>query len=219
MTKLAIGITGRARRGKTTTAHIIANVCQAHKVSVQILSFADPIKEFLTSVIGRAAPFRGTDEERNAPIPELTWGDCSMMFRCNAEILLGEPVKPDDHPTGRLLMQLFGSEVIRQGFLADVWVRIAANRCRDFQGVTLIDDVRFPNESTIFDYVLKITRPNFPMSKHISESSVDDIPAERLAQVFDNAGSREDLRIDVEEWLGTTGHFFTPAFFKGASCE
>ncbi len=214
-TKLAIGIAGRARRGKGTIASIMTDYCAAHQIPCQIVSFADPLKDFLTSVVGRREPFRGNDADRNAPIPEMTWGDFAEPFQIAAIELFGDVIRPDVHPTGRQLMQLYGTDVIRKYFMADVWVRIAKNKCRDFNGVTLIDDVRFPNEAAtrrfapdraVFDLTVRVDRPGFPLSNHASEVSVDQIPAEYLATVFDNAGTIDDLKDKVVGWAELVLH-------------
>ncbi len=201
MTKLAIGITGRAQRGKTTTAKILMGLSSMAGTPVQLVSFADPIKDFLTAVIGRSEPFRGNEQDRNAPIPEITWGDCSDLFRTHAIHLLGREVVLTDNPTGRQLMQLFGSEVVRQGFMADVWVRMTKTKCDKFDGLSCVDDARFENECRIFDHVLKITREGYPMSTHASEVAVDLIPMDRFSAVFSNDGSTEALVEKVQEWF------------------
>ncbi len=158
-------------------------------------------------MVGRPAPFRGNDEERNAPIPEITWADLAPAFRTSFMEMTGGPCVLDDHPTGRQLMQLFGTEVIRNRFMPDVWVRIAQNRCRDFQGITLVDDVRFPNEAKMFDIVLKVERPGFPMSTHMSEVAVDQIPMDVLDAIFNNDGTIPDLACKVHDWACSVSGF------------
>lgn len=207
MPKLSIGIAGRARRGKGTIAAIMTNWCALHGIPSQIVSFADPIKDWLTQIVGTSTPFRGTDQERNAPIQHMIWAEFAPPFQQAAAELLGADYDNMDHPTGRQLMQLFGSQVIRQQFLPDVWVRIANHRCRAFQGVSLVDDVRFPNEAKIFDLVLKVNRPNFPLSTHASEVSVDQIELDIFSRIFDNDGTIDDLTIKVHDWACSIPQF------------
>ncbi len=204
---LSIGIAGRARRGKGTIAGIMTQWCAAHEIPSQIVSFADPIKEFLISVVGRSEPFRGDDTQRNAPIPEVRWLDFAPEFRAAASELQGSHIDPASHPTGRQLMQLYGTNVIRKYFMADVWVRIAMNRSRNFPGVTLVDDVRFPNEAKMFDLVLKVDRPGFPMSDHASEVAVDQIPLDLFSCRFDNDGTIPDLAVKVHDWACSIPNF------------
>lgn len=116
-----------------------------------------------------------------------------------------------DSPTGRQLLQLFGTNVIRQRFVADAWVRMAENRVRMYKGVTILDDVRFPNEAQVhhygeqpkkrFDLLFKIVRPGVENLIHESETAVDTIPLNAFNAVFVNDGNIQALRTDVLKWL------------------
>ncbi len=50
--------------------------------------------------------------------------------------------------TPRLVLQLWGTEVCRQGFHDDVWIASLENRLRKQQDNIVISDCRFPNEIT-----------------------------------------------------------------------
>ncbi len=212
MQSVTIGVAGRARRGKGTIVGFLAQWAALQGQPVQLVSLADPLKDFLTAVIGRSAPFRGTDEERNAPIPEITWRDFAPSFVQAASELAGRQLDPNDHPFGRQLLQLVGTDVIRKMWLPDVWVRIARNKAQAFPGLTFIDDCRFANECVLksadpnglFDFVLKVNRPGWPMSDHASEVAVDHIPLNRFDRVIENDGTLCALERKVHEWAATT---------------
>lgn len=217
-TPFLIGCVGRARHGKGTLANILlkwvfsANVLQQR---AHIISFADPLKDFLTSLVGRAEPFRGNSAERSTPIPELSWWDLTSDIRYEAEKTWPE----QDfklNPTGRQLMQIFGTNVVRRRFCSDTWVRIAESRAKDFKGVTVIDDVRFPNEALRyveshmpeqrFNLLFKVVRPGVPNIDHESEDAVDTIQLDAFDAIFVNDSDVEALEKRVLRWLKVHAH-------------
>ncbi len=205
----AIGCLGRARHGKGELSRILADYYESKGIPVQVISFADPIKEFLADLIGRREPFRGNDAERNAQLPELTWKQVApRLLTAAIEVyrLTNDQINQES-PSGRQLMQLFGSDVVRDGFVSDTWARIAANRTRKFDGVTCVDDVRFCNEAKprreggLFDMVFKVIRPDLPLLSHKSETSVDLVPGEHITAVFRNDTTVPELRQKVFSYL------------------
>ncbi len=208
--QLTIGICGRARHGKGTLANLMWQWFEKRGQTAQVISFADPLKQFLIDFIGRKEPFRGNDEQRNAPVTEITWADLTPAFVEAARVSFPD-LQLESHPTGRQLMQLFGTEVIRTNFCANAWVRIAGGRAKQFNGVTIVDDVRFPNEAYlrhdgpvmfgIFDAIYKIVRPGMPVLTHPSETEVDKIPLESFERVFENDGDIWQLNLYVDSAL------------------
>jgi hypothetical protein len=208
MKSITIGIAGRARHGKGSVASALQYWCGTKRVESQIVSLADPIKDFLTQLLGRPEPFRGNDHQRNASIPEITWRDLSPVLNEKALQYYG-PEAMTRNPSGRQLMQLFGSDVVRSNFMDDSWVRIAGSRGRNFQGISICDDVRFTNEARprvhggIFDVVLKVERPGMPASTHASEVAVDQIPLDWFSTVVPNDADLALLDVKVWSWAET----------------
>jgi hypothetical protein len=203
---MIIGCVGRARHGKGSTAETIKTWADANGVRAQIIALADPLKDFLSLMVGRSEPFRGNAVQRNEPVPELPWSKLGDQIREEARAHW-----PDQNflvpPTGRQLMQLFGTDVVRKHFFADTWVMMAGNRAKLFDGITVIDDMRFPNEARlrkeggINDVILKILRPDIPNLNHPSEDAVDTIPMEWFSRIFDNDGDLLALQYRVTNWL------------------
>jgi hypothetical protein len=50
------------------------------------------------------------------------------------------------NPTPRLMLQLWGTEVCRNGFHDDIWIASLENKMRKTSDNIVISDVRFPNE-------------------------------------------------------------------------
>lgn len=223
---MIIGISGEARHGKGTVAQAMQTAFATRGVRVQIISYADPLKDFLTLVIGRSEPFRGSDAERNAPVPEIRWRDLSDSIKHEA-IGLGWLTAEtlDAHPSGRQLMQLFGTTTIRDHFLHDAWIRIAKTRARRHAGITLIDDTRFNNEAVKHpsghnDLLVKVFRPgqdNGAASKHSSETGPRAIPDEWLDGTLLNDDSvavlAKKARDLLRQWwsAGKLGQYLDPA--------
>ncbi len=216
--KMSIGLCGRARHGKDTSALLIKKIMESRDIPCQIISFADPLKDFLIAMVGRVEPFRGTTEQRQAPLPELLWADLAPRFLrgvlkswgpawCRPLVyLLPERLVRalvakhlGDHPNGRQMMQLFGTETVRENLCESTWLKIAANRAKAFEGCTIVADVRFPNEARprwaggLFDMVLKIVRPGQPVINHPSEWSVDLVPPGYFRAVVCNDSTEQDL--------------------------
>ncbi len=221
-TQRTIGCCGRARHGKDTVAALIKTWHHANHRKCQVIAFADPIKEFLTSMVGRVEPFRGNNDERTAPLPELLWRDMTSNILRGALLSWGPKLVRSRpflailpkaalvtlvehnlgvHPNGRQLMQLLGTEVIRQQLIDGAWIMIAGNKAARFPGTTVVSDVRFPNEALrknqkggIFDDVYKIVRPGQPVINHPSEWSVDLIGPQQFTAIIHNDAGLPELK-------------------------
>jgi hypothetical protein len=194
-----IGILGRARHGKGTLAEIFSKRFTDLGVAWQVVSFADPLKDFLTRLVGRSEPFRGTDAERTAPVPEIGWSDLAELVRSEALAAWPE-IDIAVNPSGRQLMQLFGTNIVRDRFMYDTWKRIAGQRAKAFDGITIIDDVRFSNEAEprsiggILDRCVKVVDPRRPLLSHASDTAVDLVPDGSVSATLVNDGTIDDLR-------------------------
>lgn len=208
--QISIGFAGRARHGKGTCASTVAAWASGRGIPVQVISFADPLKDFLTAWLGRSEPFRGNDTDRNTPLVDVTWMDLAQNMRTSAAIYWPHQ-DPEVNPTGRQLLQLFGTDVIRNNFAPDAWFQIAYNRAKAFDGITLMDDVRFPNEARvkrltvkgIFHHLIKVVRPGIPNIQHKSEDAVDTIDMSWFDMQIINMTDVPSLVTVVEQWCNT----------------
>lgn len=155
-----IGITGKAGAGKDTLA---LHLQQKHGYTRR--AFADPIKELLNRRFG------WTPEQ---------WEDRQWKER-PCVITLDVPAR-DWHSrlSPRQLAQWLGTEVGRNTFGEDCWVRALENWwVRRADTTLVIPDVRFNNEAEWIQRmggrVIRVTRPNAPgVAPHVSERGVDD---------------------------------------------
>lgn len=172
-------------------------------------SFADTLKEFCIETLGLSyEQCYGTDDEKNSPTQYaweniesyLRWKFGSRQMRYHNRIvddarsMVGrqdfyydissghDPVvgQKTGKMTGREIMQVFGTDLIRENF-GNVWAAATVRKIkRHNKPLSTIVDCRFPNEiDTIMKepggFVVRLTRSPFGLAdKHPSEASLDD---------------------------------------------
>jgi len=123
---MIIGICGLIGSGKGTVADILVD--QGFKK----VSFADKLKDGVSTIFGwdRAMLEGDTDESR-------TWREQRDDF-WSAETKM--------EVTPRLVLQLFGTDCMRNGFDDGVWVSLLKKTILETPGNYVVPDVRFENE-------------------------------------------------------------------------
>jgi hypothetical protein len=145
------------------------------KSNVGEYSFADTLKDFCIETLGlRREQCYGTDEEKNQPT-EYLWENTDPILMQKFEKTFGKKKGP---MTGREIMQIFGTELIR-GTFGNVWAMATIRRIwSDKLPLAIITDNRFPNEVEsilrVGGYVIRLTRSPFGYCDcHASEASLD----------------------------------------------
>ncbi len=123
---MIIGICGLIGSGKGTVADILVD--QGFKK----VSFADKLKDGVSTIFGwdRAMLEGDTDESR-------TWREQRDDFWSSETKM---------EVTPRLVLQLFGTDCMRNGFDDGVWVSLLKKTILDNPGNYVVPDVRFENE-------------------------------------------------------------------------
>ena len=123
---MIIGICGLIGSGKGTVADILVD----H--GFKKVSFADKLKDGVSTIFGwdRAMLEGDTDESR-------TWREQRDDF-WSAETKM--------EVTPRLVLQLFGTDCMRNGFDDGVWVSLLKKTILENPGNYVVPDVRFENE-------------------------------------------------------------------------
>ena len=126
---MIIGICGLIGSGKGTVADIL--VAQGFKK----VSFADKLKDGVSTIFGwdRAMLEGDTDESRH-------WREQRDNFWSNETKM---------EVTPRLVLQLFGTDCMRNGFDDGVWVSLLKKQILDNPGNYVVPDVRFRNEQNM----------------------------------------------------------------------
>lgn len=170
-----IGLHGRARSGKDTTARLIYELSE------------DPVsRHALAGPLKKAA----------AKLFSLTE---SQLYGDQKEV-----VDPYWGATPRKIMQLLGTEALRNTFGQDMHLRILARKLlNDPSPIAVITDVRFENEAEFVllrgGIVVEILRPEGVMvEQHASEVP---LPRHLVTKTILNDGSIEDLKERVNELL------------------
>lgn len=177
MTKIIIGITGKAGSGKDTLSDYLVNQ------GFIKLSFGSAVKDIVSIVTGWSRDFvEGTNEERH----------------------LRETLKhPDYNKTCRELMQFIGTDLFRKQLSDNIWVNIIKNKIESdkINNKFVITDVRFDNEAqmikSIGGYIIQINRQNIHKLNHISENGITcDVD-----YIIENDGSKNELHDKINKFI------------------
>jgi hypothetical protein len=124
---MIVGFVGFIGSGKDTAADYLVNFHEFRRDS-----FANTLKDAVACVFGwdRTMLEGRTKSSREwREQPDVWWSE-----------RLGRKITP------RLMLQLWGTEVCRQGFHDDIWIASLENKLRKTTDNIVISDVRFPNE-------------------------------------------------------------------------
>ena len=125
---MIIGICGLIGSGKGTVADILVENHNFEK-----LSFADKLKDGVASVFSWDRDMLEGDTDRSR-----IWREKTDVFWSNET---GREVTP------RLVLQLFGTDCMRNGFFDGIWVSLVKQKILENPDKNwVIPDVRFPNE-------------------------------------------------------------------------
>lgn len=204
-----IGVAARKsgkRSGKDTWADAFiekANAvaeAQSLKVNSVKVSLADPLKAAAKILFGL------TDEQM--------YGTQDQKESSTAWYWKQNKYGKQGAMTARDILQFFGTEIMREGFDFDFWVKslqvnvdnlLHKNKKvhPDSKLIVLVPDVRFPNESVFLDILIDIYRKEAELANvdgHISEKSGMLIPDSRVDYSVDNNSSIVDLQENAKEF-------------------
>tara|TARA_B100000965_G_scaffold14609_1_gene10957 strand:- start:2417 stop:3007 length:591 start_codon:yes stop_codon:yes gene_type:complete len=196
---MIIGICGLIGSGKGTVADILVENHNFEK-----LSFADKLKDGVASVFGWDRDMLEGDTDRSR-----IWREKTDVFWSNET---GREVTP------RLVLQLFGTDCMRNGFFDGIWVSLVKQKIlEDPDKNWVIPDVRFPNEvkmiQSVQGQVWQVRRGELPgwfMDKRDNGVEPIDVHAsewawidkdESFEQIIQNDGSLEDLLKKLQKML------------------
>jgi hypothetical protein len=125
---MIIGVCGFIGSGKGTVADILQ-----HKHGFTKISFADSLKDAVSAVFGWPRHLLEGDT------------DLSREFREQVDPWWATRLNINDL-TPRLILQLWGTEVCRDGFHKDIWIASMERKLSDTDKNYVIPDCRFVNE-------------------------------------------------------------------------
>ena len=193
---MIIGICGLIGSGKGTVADILV---ENH--NFQKLSFADKLKDGVSAVFGwdRQMLEGDNDESRQ-------WREEKDRFWSKET---GKTITP------RLILQLFGTDCMRNGYFDGIWVSLVKQKIIDNPDTNwVIPDVRFPNEVKMIQNaqgeVWQVRRGDLPVwftDKRDNGIEPTDVHAsewawidrdESFEQIIQNDDSLEELLKKIE---------------------
>jgi len=172
--RFIVGLSGRKQSGKDT---ICNHLMGAISLPATTYSFADPLKRFCVDVMGlREEQCYGTDDDKNTDTI-YEWSNLPVKV-CEAYLKDGE--LPTGKMTARAIMQVFGTNVMRDMFDKDIWVNGTFNLINADKDneIGFISDTRFPSEVDAIaaspnGYIIRLTR-KVAEDTHISETALDE---------------------------------------------
>lgn len=161
---MLIGVAGKARSGKNTTADFIEAQYGGYQYS-----FANPLRAMLKAGFGIDLDIAYWQDRKENEIPALG-------------------------KSPRQMMQTLGTEWGRQLVHPDLWVILAADKLRQRGGGMIVTDVRFENEATwirkMQGVVIHVTRESAStVAAHTSENGLQVHPQD--IQLVNNGGLEE----------------------------
>jgi hypothetical protein len=175
MDNIVVGMIGKAGAGKDTVGDYLCD-----NYGFKRVAFADPLKKGVKAIFDLTDKQAYDRVEREKPLEYF----------------------PDWSP--RKLFQYFGTELLRDNFDDDIWIKLFRKAVANIDSDrVIITDMRFPNElkevkAYSNSYAFKVTRPNYigtnvGISNHASESH--DLQGDLL---LENDGTIEDLYCKVD---------------------
>ncbi len=190
---MIIGICGLIGSGKGTVADILVEEHGFKK-----LSFADSLKDGVAAMFDWPRHLLEGDTEESRE-----WREQSDTFWTEET---GKEISP------RLVLQLVGTECMRNGFYDGVWVSLAKKKLVRFPSQNwVLPDTRFPNEinmiHSVGGHIWRVRRGQDPeWFEPLRENNIiptDVHPSEyewvrsEFDQVIENEGTLEDLRSQI----------------------
>ena len=200
-----IGFRGKKGVGKNFVASLTKEVLNQASIDVSEGAFAACLKNFCTDALGLShSQCHGTDTEKNS-FTRYSWSSMPGF------VLEKYPEK-SGNMTAREIMQVFGTEFIRESFGRDVWTNalyrsILASDSQYY----LVTDVRFENECEIIhEWEGEIWQIEGPQrgeeaAKYDKHPSETDLEKEvRIDRIIDNGFGQDvkGLRFQIEQALG-----------------
>ena len=159
MKPLIIQISGKKRAGKDTLAQFLRNAYQDQGKSVELMSFAEPLKDIAATILD-VTPDQ-LDTFKNEPeLYKLTTVNQNNLVTVT---------------NYRSVLQLLGSEAMKKWFGPNVWVELLKHRINQSQAdVIIIPDCRFKSETLRSSIKLRVLTHIKSTDTHISEIDLDN---------------------------------------------
>jgi len=206
--KTVIGLAGVKTSGKSTVANIIKGISGAQEAAL-----ADKLKNTCAEAFGLTR-----DDFDSQALKEVPFSSAKLVTRTNIRTILNcfgldlflseklTHLEGTSMETPRRIAQFVGTEVLRS--LGNPDIHCESVNLSD--GVTVISDMRFPNEYDYFDRMDNINFIPLYIARDEAEAEVtsDSHPSETSVFLFsdkcekiDNNGTLSDLELNIKTYL------------------
>ena len=153
-----IQLSGRKRSGKDWTATAIKHELESHGYSVEVMSFAEPLKDIASIIL------------------DMPLSDLEFAKNTDAYLLESTNSQPEYLTTFRSLLQKLGTEAMKKYFCKSVWYDLLINRIEQSSAdYILVPDYRFPEETIPGALTVRIYSTSVDLTdNHISETALDN---------------------------------------------
>jgi len=227
-----IGISGKKQVGKTTASSIIKELLEEENYTVVILSFATPIKQMVSKIVGCTIEDLDREEVKTKELKDLkqywviesdgsklgpfenSYIQTKELHRSIMRDMDGTQDTSISYPTPRTLLQTIGTEVARN-IHPDIWIKAIKTTIEQYKDtdspklVFIINDVRFGNEAAFIEQeggsVLRIAKTSETSTfedRHSSEIALDGYLFEN---VILNTKSMGFFGTNIRRFLVTIG--------------
>lgn len=166
-----IQLSGRKRSGKDWTATEIKQQLESHGYSVEVLSFAEPLKDIASIIL------------------DMPLSDLEFAKNNNDSIYQTGSYYNEYLTTFRSMLQKLGTEAMKKYFGKSVWYDLLINRIEQSSAdYILVPDYRFPEETIPGALTVRIYSTSVDLTdNHISETALDDFVFDH---VLDNSNKQ-----------------------------
>ena len=166
-----IQLSGRKRSGKDWTATAIKQQLELHGYSVEVMSFAEPLKDIASIIL------------------DMPLSDLESAKNNNDSIYQTGSYYNEYLTTFRSMLQKLGTEAMKKYFGDFVWYDLLINRIEQSSAdYILVPDYRFPEETIPGALTVRIYSTSVDlMDNHISETALDDFVFDH---VLDNSNKQ-----------------------------
>lgn len=201
MTKF-IGISGKKQAGKDTAAKMISDLLRENGKTCHITYFAEPLKEMCISILGLDRNLvYGSNEDKNK-LTHIKWDTFPHDVRLK---YTHKELIRRDYMTIREVLQVLGTDIMREMFDYNIWAKAPFNRKWD-EDVVILADVRFENEKHFTEvnggFIIRLERNTGLNDSHISETALDNM---EFQYKFRNDGTFQELEDFLKRVLKMEG--------------
>ena len=166
-----IQLSGRKRSGKDWTATAIKQQLELHGYSVEVMSFAEPLKDIASIIL------------------DMPLFDLELAKNNNDAVYRTGSYDNEYLTTFCLLLQKLGTEAMKKHFGESVWYDLLINRIEQSSAdYILVPDYRFPEETIPGALTVRIYSTSVDLTdNHISETALDDFVFDH---VLDNSNKQ-----------------------------